>query len=154
MKAREERLASRVAALRGEPKAPIDRTVGEVASPAPFDPAGHLVMPIAIATGALLDIMLRGSGSPSLLALGLSASHLRIALRDWPSRRYYLFGTVAAAISAVHFMFLSPHQVLDWTLGFLIFMGSATLLEGLLDLRLARSGGDEHFSKEHHADAI
>ena len=28
------------------------------------------------------------------------------------------------------------------------------LVERLLDQRLARSDGEEHFSKEHHADAI
>ena len=47
-----------------------------------------------------------------------------------------------------------PGTVLDWTVWFLILMCTAMLVEGLLDLHVARTGGEEHFSKEHHADAI
>jgi hypothetical protein len=119
----------------------------------PFDLAGHLLLPIAMACGALLDITLRGSGVPSLLALALAASHLRIALRDWPSRKHYLLGTLAASISAVHFMFVPQHQALDWTIWFLILVCAAMCVEGLLDYRLTRSTGPD-FSRERHADAI
>ena len=152
---REEQLALKVAALRGEvnDRVEIEPLVTPPAPP-PYDPAGHLVLPIAMAAGALVDVMLRGSGTPSVLALALAVSHLRIALRDWPSRSYYLLGTLAASISAVQFMFVSPQQVLDWTVWFLILTSSAMLVEGLLDLRLGRTGGEEHFSKEHHADPI
>jgi hypothetical protein len=152
---REERLASKVAALSGQDASPVE-TEPELTRTAPpaFDLAGHIGLPIAIAAGALADILLRGSGTPSLLALSLAASHLRIALRDWPSRRYYLLGTVAATTSAVQFMFVTPPQVLDWTVWFLILASSAMLVEGLLDLRLARAGGEGHFSKEPHGHPI
>ena len=151
---RDEHLAAKVAALRGQLSTRFEIEPATRLLPPTYDPAGHLALPIAMAAGALADVMLRGSGTPSLLALGLAVSHLRIAIRDWPSRKYYLLGTLAASISAIHFMFVSQPQVLDWTVWFLILTSSAMLVEGLLDLRLARSGGEEHFSKEHHADAI
>ena len=145
---RAEHLAAKVAKLRGEVPARLEiEPAVTLPLPPPYDPAGHLVLPIVIAGGALADIMLRGSGTPSLLALALAASHLRIALRDWPSRKYYLLGTLAASISAVHFMFVSTQQVLDWTVWFLILMSSAMLVEGLLDLRLARTGGERAFQQ-------
>jgi len=113
---------------------------------------GHLILPVAIACGALADLSLRGSGVPSLLAVGLAASHLWIALRDWTTRKYYLLGAVAASISAVQSL-VSPEPVLAWTVWFIILISAAMLVEGLLDIRLAHSE-DEQFSKEHHADAI
>ena len=152
---REERLALKVAAMRGgSPERLEIEPLLTPPAPPPFDPAGHVILPIAMAAGALADVMLPGSGAPSLLALALAMSHLRIALRDWPSRRYYLLGAVAGSISSVHFMFVTPQQILDWTVWFLILTCSAMLVEGLLDLRLARDGGEAHFSKGHHADAI
>jgi hypothetical protein len=152
---REAKLLAQMAHLRGEqlPSTEIDVPV-RVPDVPRFDALGHLLLPFAAASGALVDVATRGSGFPSLLALALAASHLRIAIRDWPSRKHYLLGAVAASISAVHFMFVSTLQVLDWTVWFLILTSSAMLVEGLLDLRLARTGGEEHFSKEHHADAI
>ena len=51
-------------------------------------------------------------------------------------------------------MFCLEQQVLDWTVWFLILTSSAMLVEGLLDLRLVARDGEQHFSKEHHADAI
>ena len=119
-----------------------------------FESLGHFVLPFAVACGAVIDIGTRGSGVPSLLALALAASHLRIAVRDWPSRKHYLLGALAASISAIHFMFVTEPRILDWTVWFLILTCGAMLVEGLRDLRLARDRGEEHDSKEHHADAI
>jgi hypothetical protein len=152
-RAREDRLAAKVSALRGEVASVEIEPPSTMRPVPPFDLAGHLLLPIAMACGALLDITLRGSGVPSLLALALAASHLRIALRDWPSRKHYLLGTLAASISAVHFMFVPQHQALDWTLWFLILVCAAMLVEGLLDYRLTRFTGPD-FSRERHADAI
>jgi hypothetical protein len=153
MPACEEPMAGKVAAMRGDVRVTeIEPTPG-MGPVAPFDLAGHLLLPIAMAGGALLDITLRGSGVPSLLATALAASHLRIALRDWPSRRHYLLGTLAASISAAHFMFVPQDQALDWTLWFVILVCAAMLVEGLLDYRLSRTNGPD-FSKERHADAI
>jgi hypothetical protein len=151
--AREDRLAAKVAAMRGEVLEVEIEPPSSIRPGPPFDLAGHLLLPIAMACGALLDITLRGSGVPSLLALALAASHLRISLRDWPSRKHYLLGTMAASISAVHFMFVPRHQALDWTLWFLILVCAAMCVEGLLDYRLTRSTGPD-FSRERHADAI
>jgi len=153
MQALEERLTAKVAALRGEMRTIEIEPSADVRPVPSFDLAGHLLLPIVIACGALVDITLRGSGVPSLLAMALAASHLRIALRDWPSRRHYLIGTLAASISAIHFMFVPQHQALDWTLWFLILVCSAMLVEGLLDLRLTRQT-DDTFSRKRHADAI
>ena len=152
-RAREERLVAKVKALRGETvKVEIEGPPPRRRLP-PFDLVGHLILPLAIACGALADISLRGSGVPSLLALGLAASHLRIALRDWTTRKYYLLGTVAASLSALHSI-VSPGDGVAWIVGFIIFVSAAMLVEGLLDLRLAR-WEDAQFSKEHHhADAI
>jgi hypothetical protein len=142
-----------MAAMRGETsKVEIEAPRSGIEVPR-FDTLGHLALPLAIACGALVDVAARGSGIPSFLALALAASHLRIALRDWPSRRHYLLGTLAASVSAVHFMFVPQHQALDWTLWFLILVCAAMLVEGLLDYRLTRSTGPD-FSRESHADAI
>lgn len=151
---RQERLALKVAALRGE--VTEDSAVEPLPppSPPPFDAAGHMILPIAMAAGALSDVLLRGAGLPSLLALALGLSHLRIALRDWPSRQYYLLGAVAASSSAIHFIFVTPPQILDWAVWFVILTSSAMLVEGLLDLRLARTARPDNFSRERHADAI
>jgi hypothetical protein len=152
-RAREARFLAQMAAMRGEaPKAEIEAPRSGIEVPR-FDTLGHLALPLAIACGALVDVAARESGFPSFLALALAASHLRIALRDWPSRKHYLLGTLAASISAVHFMFVPQHQALDWTLWFLILVCAAMLVEGLLDYRLTRSTGPD-FSKERHADAI
>lgn len=144
---RAERLEAKVAALRGEPRPVVDDTPGEIAPLPRFDTLGFLVLPIAIACGALLDIALRGTGSPSLFAAAVAASHLRIAWRDWPSRGHYLLGAGAAAISTVHFAFVPAAQVFDWFVWFLILTSAASLVEGLRDFRLAtqpdvRSGED------------
>ncbi|MBA3639821.1 MAG: hypothetical protein H0W53_11155 [Acidobacteria bacterium] len=119
---------------RGAPvKVEIDELPARRALP-PFDVVGHLILPVAIACGALADLSLRGSGVPSLLAVGLAASHLWIALRDWTTRKYYLLGTVAASISAIHSLGSKP--VLDWTVWFIILVSAAMLVEGLLDQRV------------------
>ena len=76
---------------------------------------------------------------PSLLALALAASHLRIARRDWLRRRHYLLGSVAGAVSAVHYMVIGQDQALDWLVVSAILVSAAMAVEGLLDLRLARS---------------
>jgi hypothetical protein len=114
-------------------KVEIDELPARRALP-PFDVVGHLILPVAIACGALADLSLRGSGVPSLLAVGLAASHLWIALRDWTTRKYYLLGTVAASISAIHSLGSKP--VLDWTVWFIILVSAAMLVEGLLDQRV------------------
>ena len=152
---REERLARKVASLRGEvTETPGIEPLSASLSPPQFDAGGHMILPIAMAAGALADVLLRGAGMPSLLATALALSHLRIAVRDWPSRQYYLLGTTAAAVSAIHFMFVTPQQILDWTVWFLILICAAMLIEGLLDLRIARIARLDNLSKEHHADAI
>ena len=134
---REAMLLAQMAGIRSEkPREEI-----EIPSRLPnvpmFDALGHFVLPFAVACGALVDIGTRGSGFPSLLALALAASHLRIATRDWPSRKHYLLGTLAATISAVHFMFVSGPRVFDWAVWFVILVCAAMLVEGLLDWRLA-----------------
>jgi hypothetical protein len=152
-RAREARFLAQMAAMRGEaPKVEIEAPRSGTEVPC-FDTLGHLALPLAIACGALVDVAARGSGIPSFLALALAASHLRIALRDWPSRKHYLLGTLAASISAAHFIFVPQHEALDWTVWFLILVCAAMLVEGLFDYRLARKAGDD-FSREGHAAAI
>jgi hypothetical protein len=152
-RARERRLLAQVADLDVVTVKTETESDDLVVAVPQFDLLGHLVLPLAMACGALVDIAVRGSGLPSFLALALAASHLRIALRDWPSRKHYLLGTVAASISAAHFMFVPQHQALDWTVWFLILVCAAMLVGGLLDYRLTRSVGPD-FSRERHADAI
>ncbi len=150
-RAREERLLAHVRGIREN--ATSETLAADVAVPVPlFDSLGHLALPLAIGCGALVDIGIRGAGLPSFLALALAASHLRIALRDWPSRRYYLLGTVTASMSAIHFMFVPQQQALDWMIWFLIAVCTAMLVEGLLDYRLASKLGDR-FARDTHAAA-
>ncbi len=104
----EARLLSQMASIRGEKPRPEIEVPARLVEVPHFDSLGHFVLPFAIACGAMVDTATRGAGVPSLLALAFAASHLRIALRDWPSRRYYLLGAVAGSISAVHFMFVTP----------------------------------------------
>ena len=139
----EARLLAQMASIRSQKPRPEIEVPAQILDVPPFDLLGHFVLPVAIACGALVDTTTRGAGFPSLLALAFAASHLRIALRDWPTRRYYLLGAVAGSISAVHFMFVSQSQVLDWTVWFLILTCSAMLVEGLLDYRLATKSGND-----------
>ena len=141
---REAKLLAQMAHLRGEPSPSpeIDVSVS-VPNVPPFDTLGHFVLPFAVASGALVDVASRGSGFPSLLGLALAASHLRIAVRDWPSRKHYLLGTLAATISTVHFMFVSGPRVFDWAVWFVILVCGAMVVEGLLDLRLSRETSAE-----------
>lgn len=146
-RARAERLEARVAALRGEPFEPAEEIT--VTSHLPrFDVLGHLLLPMAIACGAVVDASLRGGGYPSLMAAALAASHLRIAWRDWPARGHYLLGALAASISAVQFAFVPVEGTLDWVVWLLLLMSAASLVEGLRDLRLSRNrmpeAGEEH----------
>jgi len=78
-------------------------------------------------------------------------SHLRIAVRDWPVRRYYLLGTLAASVSSIHFMFVPEQRVVDWAVWFLILIPAAMLIEGILDARLARSNGERLIGETHAA---
>ena len=55
------------------------------------------------------------------------------------ARKHYLLGTLAASISAVHFMFVSGPRVFDWAVWFVILVCGAMVVEGLLDLRSTRS---------------
>ena len=151
---REARLLAQMAGIRSEKPSPETEVPPRLLGVPHFESLGHFVLPFAVACGAVIDIGTRGSGLPSLLALALAASHLRIALRDWPSRKHYLLGALAASISAIHFMFVTEPRILDWTVWFLILTCGAMLVEGLLDLRLARTARLDNFSKEHHADAI
>ncbi|HVL65887.1 MAG TPA: hypothetical protein VM364_01365 [Vicinamibacterales bacterium] len=104
------------------------------------DPLGHLVLPLSMAAGALIDVASRGTGAPSLLALAFAASQLRIVTRDWPYRRHYLVGALAGGVASVHYMFVSLDRGADWALVSLILVSSAMILEALLDRRLERAG--------------
>lgn len=139
---RAERLEGKVAALRGEVRPVVDDAPGEIASLPRFDTLGYLVLPIAMACGALADIGLRGTGFPSLFAAAIAASHLRIAWRDWPTRGHYLVGAGAAAASAVHFAFVPAERTFDWFVWFLILTSAASLVEGVRDYRLPKVAHD------------
>jgi hypothetical protein len=148
----EARLLAQIGAMRGDSATSrIDPPVDPIRVPC-FDFIGHFVLPLAMGSGALIDVLTRGSGLPSALAIGIAASQLRVATRDWPRRAYYLVGTITASISAVHHMFVGA-EFLDWALWLLIFVGSAMLLEGLLDLRLF-SLSREILAGNNHADAV
>ena len=114
---------------------------------------GHLALPVAIACGAFADIALRGSGLPSFLAIAVAASHLRIAIRDWPTRKHYLLGAAAATVGAVQHVFIATVSPLDWAVSFLMLLSTAMLIEGLLDRRL-ESHPRQHFSDDRHANTI
>jgi hypothetical protein len=135
---REARLLAQMAAMRGEVSAPAEAPSEPSEAPAPPDAVGHLALPILTAFGALIDVGLRGSGAPSLLALALAASHLRIGIRDWPLRKHYLLGTLAAGVSSVQYMFVGEVPPLDWAIWFLILMSSAMVVEGVLDTRVGK----------------
>jgi hypothetical protein len=149
---RSERLEAKVAALRGEVRPVVQDPPGEIAPLSRFDTLGYLVLPIAIACGALADIALRGAGFPSLFAAAIGASHLRIVWRDWPSRPHYLLGALAASISAVHFAFVPAGRTFDWFVSFLMLTSVASLVEGLRDLRLSAEA-DLRRGKD-HADTV
>ena len=114
---------------------------------------GHLALPVAIACGAFADIPLRGSGLPSFLAIAVAASQLRIAIRDWPTRKHYLLGAAAAAVGAVQYVFIATVSPLDWAVSFLMLLSTAMLIEGLLDRRL-ESHSRHHFSDDRHANTV
>ena len=114
---------------------------------------GHLALPVAIACGALVDIPFRGSGFPSVLAIAIAASHLRIATRDWPERKHYLLGALAAAVASVQHMFISQVSALDWAVSFVLLLSIAMLIEGLLDRRL-ESHPHRQTSDSRHANTI
>jgi hypothetical protein len=139
-RAREARLLRR---LTGQPDldVPVDEKRPTIPTP---DFWGHLVLPLAIACGALVDILVRGQGVPSFLALGLAASHARIAVRDWPFRKHYLIGVVAAATAAIQHMLIRSTP--EWGFWFLILVSLAMAIEGALDLRAEK--------RQHHANAI
>ena len=135
---RAERLEAKVAALRGEVRPVVDDAQDETVPLPRFDTLGYLVLPIAIACGALADIALRGAWFPSLFAAAIAASHLRIAWRDWPSRGHYLLGALAASVSAVHFAFVPAGGTFDWVVWFLILISTASVIEGVRDYRLSK----------------
>jgi hypothetical protein len=135
---RAERLEARVAALRGEIRPIVEDAPGQIVPLSRFDTLGYLVLPIAIAGGALVDIALRGAGLPSLFAAAIAASHLHIAWRDWPSRRHYLLGALAASSSAVHSAFVPADRTFDWFVWFLILTSAASLVEGVRDYPLSK----------------
>ena len=110
-------------------------------------------MPLLIGCGAIVDVAAGMAGMPSLLALSLAASHLWIAVRDWPRRTHYLLGCAAAAVSAVHHMFIAREQQLEWFVWFLILVSSAMVVEGVFDLRLHRQNSPEP-SETPHVDAF
>ena len=117
----------------------------------PPDLVGHVVFPLAIASGAVVDLMLPRSAMPSLLAVSLAASQLWIAGRDWPDRRHYLLGAIAASISAIQFIFTGRDRHIDWAVSFVILMSASMLVEGLLDTRLDRL---RRTDGTRHADAL
>jgi hypothetical protein len=135
--AREARL---MAALRkpteGVPEAELSR---EERDRTDADLTGHLLLPLAIACAAIADVILGASAWPSLLAFSLGAWHLRIVIRDWPRRRYYLLGMVAALGSSIQRVFMGGAQ-LEWLVWFVILVSSAVLIEGWLDLRQGGRG--------------
>jgi DNA-binding MarR family transcriptional regulator len=88
--------------------------------PLSLDVLGHLIIPLLIGCGAIVDVTAGIAGMPSMLALSLAASHFWIAVRDWPRRTHYLLGSAVAAISAVHYIFLGPAQQLEWFVWFLL----------------------------------
>jgi hypothetical protein len=146
-RAREQRLLARVCGD-DQPLQSIHSTV-----PPALDVPGHVLMPLLIGCGAIADVTAGMVGMPSMLALSLAASHLWIAVRDWPRRTHYLLGSAVAAISAVHYMFLGPAQRLEWFVWFLILVSTAMVVEGLLDLRLHRQNSPE-VSEVPHVDTL
>jgi hypothetical protein len=146
-RARAQRLLARV---RGDdqPVQSIRYTV-----PPALDVPGHVLMPLLIGCGAIVDVRANMVGMPSMLALSLAASHLWIAVRDWPRRTHYLLGSAAAAISAVHHMFIAREQQLEWFVWFLILVSSAMVVEGLFDLRLHPDNSPD-VSEAPHVDPL
>ena len=143
--------AALLARIQGRETLQIDNTpMSEIPHP---DFWGHLALPVAIACGAFVDIPLRGSGFPSVLAIAIAASHLRIATRDWPERKHYLLGASAAAVGAAQHMFIAPVSPIDWAVSFLMLMSIAMLIEGLLDRR-QESHPHCQPSRTRHADTI
>ena len=146
-----EREAERLARIEGrEPQRLETAPMTEIPPP---DVWGHVVLPVAIACGALADVLLRATGLPSFLALALAASHLRIAIRDWPDRKHYLLGAAAACVGAVQHVFIPHVSRLDWALSFLMLVSIAMLIEGFLDRRL-ESHPRGQFSDDRHANTI
>jgi hypothetical protein len=131
-RAREQRL---LAVVRGD-----DQPSESNHSTRPLAPdlTGHVFIPLLMGCGAIVDVTTYMVGMPSMLALSLAASHLWIAVRDWPRRTHYLLGSAAAAISAVHHMFIAREQQLEWFVWFLLLVSGAMVVEGLFDLRLHR----------------
>jgi hypothetical protein len=119
----------------------------------PPDTIGHLVLPLAMAGGALVDIACRPNGLPSMLAFALCLSHARIAWRDWPARKHYVVGASAAAVCAVLHMFIGIITPLDWTVGFLLLVSGAMSIEGWCDRRLERVATSDNAGSR-HADTI
>ena len=145
-----EREADLLARIEGRAVRPVKETpMNEIPCP---DFWGHLALPVVIACGAFADIPLRGSGLPSFLALAVAASHLRIAIRDWPDRKHYLLGAAAAAVGAVQHMFIATVSPLDWAVSFLMLLSIAMLIEGLLDRRL--ESHPRHILDHHHANTV
>lgn len=127
-RAREAALLARIR------EAPAPRVVEDSLSAIPTpDFWGHLVLPMAMAAGAMIDIPLRGHGFPSALALSLAASQLRIATRDWPARGHYVIGFMAALAAAVSHMVIGRISATDWAFSALLLISAAMLVEGWLD---------------------
>ena len=145
------REAALLARIEGRSPGHIDNpSMSEIPRP---DFWGHLVLPAAMACGALADIPIRESGFPSFLALALGASHLRIAIRDWPDRKHYLLGAAAGFVGAAQHMMVGSLSHLDWAVSFLMLVSTAMLIEGLLDRRL-ESHPRRQFSDDRHANTV
>ena len=146
----------------------VKRSLAEAAGASPTSPhadvpqtnipvpdfTGHVVLPIAMATGALLDAGLHGSGLPSFLALGLAASHARIAARDWPFRKHYIIGALASLVAAVfHARIDRGLSAFEWAVITLAVLSTAMLFEGVLDRRI-EAGPARSSSDAEHANSI
>ena len=96
------------------------------------DFVGHLVLPTAVAAGALVDVVFRSDHLPSAMLLAVACSHLRIAVRDWPARGHYLAGAVAASVGSL-LRVIGGVSPLDWLAAVLLLVGAANLFEGWMD---------------------
>ena len=133
-RAREARLLARI---NGTAASEIDKGESPAACIPKPDFVGHLVLPLVVACAALIDVAFRAGESPLLMPMALALSHARIAVRDWPTRKYYLFGVFATmAMSLISLT--EPVRAVDWFAGFLLLFGTASFIEGLLDRRLER----------------
>jgi hypothetical protein len=111
-----------------------------------------LVMCFAMIDAAALDVLTPAPAFPLGITIAVGAASAWWARQDWPSRRHYLLGSIAAAATAIALVTArtSPTRAFTW---FVLTAAATLAVETFIDYRALRrhAGGG---SGEVHVDAV